>query len=492
MRMVVSETNGQFIFKSETWAGQIIPFITENFEKVWKFLFIIKVNGPAPYYEAFIDDIVSVDFFSTHVEIGISYDSQIQLFPSAQINFDQLKFYINLLRSQGLTTTEWENVLEFRQDNDGIPPDVRINRSGVVDLPFNIELFNEASEKLGEKLSLTRANQPVSFASTPRFFARRRHKKRKRNIKAVNTTRKSSRLFVQTVLGLLNGEFRARTVKYTRSLQIVKDNANALVNIMQSHHPKYTLGDIFVQGEYFFVVIGGGLYKNRIFYDVYKNDGSLIRQFELDFDLRNALGRDEREDFDVSELTPLDLQDIFYAAQNAKTLMKAKLFNGGAYVADFPASTADTESERKEENNRSLNTAYWVNDQKKRADAAQKLGDINLSDALSGQSQKSVGQEEITRRAREWSALDPDSVCTICYGGFTEEDEDSEYPVQLRCGHWYHADCIKNYQKPRFVSNDVNDNFFKPVDSLMCPNCKQPALDTSFGDNIYRYTELRF
>lgn len=120
------------------------------------------------------------------------------------------------------------------------------------------------------------------------------------------------------------------------------------------------------------------------------------------------------------------------------------------------------------------------------------------------------------KNARQVSRKPPGAnrnICILCRMGFNETDSavvthpngalTGGYAVQLRCGHWFHSNCIKNSQHPKTAPIDLNttddsgqpERFIHFVDTLECPLCRRPAVDDSFGDNIYRYNtvlKLRF
>ena len=121
-----------------------------------------------------------------------------------------------------------------------------------------------------------------------------------------------------------------------------------------------------------------------------------------------------------------------------------------------------------------------------------------------GSKQLATGQAAINAAAKAWWEQNKEEhVCTICFDGFDDDDvnytENGKlfYAVQLRCGHWFHYNCIKMSQKPKTGPIDyqwARDNVRqrKFMDTLMCPICRTPAVDDSFGDNVYRFVNLRF
>lgn len=121
-----------------------------------------------------------------------------------------------------------------------------------------------------------------------------------------------------------------------------------------------------------------------------------------------------------------------------------------------------------------------------------------------GSKQLATGQAAINAKAKAWWEQNKEEhVCTICFDGFDDDDvnytENGKlfYAVQLRCGHWFHYNCIKMSQKPKTGPIDyqwARDNVRqrKFMDTLMCPICRTPAVDDSFGDGVYRLINLRF
>lgn len=487
MRLLSVEDSEGYFFRSETWVGTLKPYVTENFKQVWKFLFVVKSLPPGQTCTAFLDDVVSVDFFNTHVEIGISYNMQFRLYPSADVTLEDLKSKVAFFQSKGLTSQTYGEVVDF---NEGLPPAFDLEQTvSFIELKLNRELLNKGSEKLAEQLHLTPLSIDIRFP--PRKFVSERRSKRRRMLQAFNKTEKPALQLSTSVQNLMGARYARGSAEFARALETVRDNAEALIALTRLKNPKFTLGDIFRREDVWYVIIGGGFFQEQMYYDVFTSDATLIRDFEqnIEQNFGETLSEDEHNKVDLSLIAPLSLENAFYAAWNLRSIMRARLFNNGEPVADFPASTAESETEQTRQNLESLNPTDWLFDQRRRASASFRLGDINTNDELFGANQRNLGQKNITEKAREWSK--GGNVCTICYGAFEPDDEEDAYAVQLRCGHYFHADCIRNWQKPRYTSNDVNDSFLVPIDTLKCPNCNQPALDSSFGDGIYRY-KLRF
>ena len=121
-----------------------------------------------------------------------------------------------------------------------------------------------------------------------------------------------------------------------------------------------------------------------------------------------------------------------------------------------------------------------------------------------GSKQLATGQARINAKAKAWWQQNKEEhKCTICFDGFDDEDVNYTepgklfYAVQLRCGHWFHYNCIKMSQKPKtgpidyqWAENNVRQRKF--MDTLTCPVCRTPAVDDSFGDGVYRLINLRF
>lgn len=116
-------------------------------------------------------------------------------------------------------------------------------------------------------------------------------------------------------------------------------------------------------------------------------------------------------------------------------------------------------------------------------------------------------------------------VCSLCSLGFDTSGRQivqhkqtaqqsstvsGGYAVQLRCGHWFHSECIRQFQFPE-VSPEQFQNYETPEgdtvtsdhprallrrwvklkDTQICPMCIQPTLDNSFGDGIYRLRDIK-
>ena len=116
-------------------------------------------------------------------------------------------------------------------------------------------------------------------------------------------------------------------------------------------------------------------------------------------------------------------------------------------------------------------------------------------------------------------------VCSLCSEGFDASGRkivphkktaqqsstvSGGYAVQLRCGHWFHSECIRQFQFPE-VSPEQFQNYETPEgdtvtsdhprallrrwvklkDTQICPMCIQPTLDNSFGDGIYRLRDIK-
>ena len=88
---------------------------------------------------------------------------------------------------------------------------------------------------------------------------------------------------------------------------------------------------------------------------------------------------------------------------------------------------------------------------------------------------------------------DEDDYCVICMEGL--RDTSNGYVVQLICGHYFHANCIKGWQN---AGESTSEGYEEGVSFLQsgyqmpgkkCPICRHLATDNTYADGILR---LRF
>lgn len=205
-------------------------------------------------------------------------------------------------------------------------------------------------------------------------------------------------------------------------------------------------------------------------------------------------------------------------------------FNQGVKPREVFGSTLSTEKERSVQNNIAFRTPQgtsifdqMIEDQLRRGEAYRLLHDkTNLTDTTAIDAEikkeaKKIPTKKVRKKNKqgeyeykEVPAPEDKPVCQYCLQDFKselEEDPDegkaAEYlgkPVQLRCGHWFHINCLKKCQTPAFTNYNYNNPSFpggdrdrlKPTDSLRCIICRTIALDNTFGDGVYRLVNLRF
>lgn len=87
----------------------------------------------------------------------------------------------------------------------------------------------------------------------------------------------------------------------------------------------------------------------------------------------------------------------------------------------------------------------------------------------------------------------PDETCVICMEGL--RDTSNGYAVQLKCKHYFHANCIKRWQH---AGESKSEGYEEGVTFLQsgyqmpgkkCPLCRYLATDNTYADGILR---LRF
>ena len=87
----------------------------------------------------------------------------------------------------------------------------------------------------------------------------------------------------------------------------------------------------------------------------------------------------------------------------------------------------------------------------------------------------------------------PDEACVICMDNL--RDTSNGYAVMLKCGHYFHANCIKKWQN---AGESKSEGYEEGVTFLQsgyqmpgkkCPLCREIAKDNTYADGILR---LRF
>lgn len=173
-------------------------------------------------------------------------------------------------------------------------------------------------------------------------------------------------------------------------------------------------------------------------------------------------------------------------------------FFRGVKPREEDGSRLPTEGQRSAENNRKFRTPkgmspsmfeQMLNDQQRRAEAYKSLYDI-------------TDQTDITAIDAQILLDAQGEDCSFCGDSVTSKYEQDPVgkpeflgkPVKLKCGHWYHINCLMKCQTPQFTNYNYNNGFgdiLKPIDTLKCILCRRVALDNSFGDGVYR-VKLRF
>ena len=488
MLLITSVDGEGVIGVTDEFAVTIKAYVREDFKKVWKIIFVRKEFGEDTNYVALMDDVVSVQFRRYSVIVQSAMDGNFSFFPSESLNVKQLKKIMRSMISEGMPRRK--TVPDY--EGEGLPPYVEWKVDGnYVDLPLDRVVLVKASQLLEAELNLT----PVPMMKQVIEPPERRRKRRRRNDAPVNTTSVSSDDFADVVYGILY-EYEKGAADYQQALGELKTQAEDFIRLMPQEEPLYVLGDTFENASGQYAIISGGRLapegaagNGSFFYDLIDTKKNLRRHSESE--IRLLFGEPSEMDSEVSVfqfgIPTLQLRNLIARAQNLRKLIRAKKFNSGKIVPEFARSENPDEDEAERENKENFDRAYWERDQKKRASAAYWLGDIDDDDPNAAANQNQV---KITAEAYAWSKLHDRNVCTICLSGFTAEDEVNEYPVKLKCGHFFHYTCIKRYQQPNFADGSYLG--LKARDTLLCPNCKTPALDNKFGDGVYRYVNLRF
>ena len=508
MLLTTSLDGNGLIGVTDEFVVTIRAYVTEGFKKVWKVIFVRKELGERASYVAFMDDVVSVDYDADHVTVKSYMDGTFKFYPSESLSLKQLAKVLSILTSEGLPT------VQSLPDYEGydLPPYVEWGVEGnFVDIPLNRAILKKASELLEAKLDLTPA-AIMKQTRIPAYLSKPPKKRRKQSLEhnvPVNTTSVPSHDFVDSIYGLL-GRYEIGAADYQRALFDLNTRGKAFIALMPKQLPKYTLGDSFEKATRKYIIISGAMAppegaaaKGRFFYDLIDTKNNLTRHYQSE--LPQLFGEVDEEGNMVVEalrwqedgmalfsIGGLHLRKLITRAQNMRKLIESREFNQGKPPESFGRSdNPDEDAAEKEEKQYFEDNFldYWLSDQKTRAAAALFLEDIDPNDPLTGSNQ-SENQLQITQEAYAWSKENDRNLCTICYSGFSAEDEKDEYPVKLKCGHYFHFSCIKQAQRPNFAHDSFGG--LKAKDTLKCPNCNQPALDNTFGDGVYRYVNLRF
>ena len=302
--------------------------------------------------------------------------------------------------------------------------------------------------------------------------------------------------------------------------------------------PTYTLGVMVgMVGPY--LLIGGGRLdpqgaaaEGERYYDFVRTDGSLLRctesevpgrvgllnprqitsadtyrqqiyDFRLCLDLENVLVTQH-------EIITTSINEQFYEVGERQML--GRTFDG----SDIRDDAADAEVQRVRQLLQDATKAAKKATAKKRKAADTKWFQDNWMAKLQ-QDQKRRGIAHMIKWRKNWKtateieelekkAQDEDEyggkTCIICFEPVNEPvDENGKVvgkPVQLNCGHCFHEKCIKETQLPKMRDNNTyavpsdDTGILVIVDTLKCPICRRPTIDPSFGDGIYRLTNLRF
>jgi hypothetical protein len=300
--------------------------------------------------------------------------------------------------------------------------------------------------------------------------------------------------------------------------------------------PTYTLGDMFgMVGPY--LLIGGGRLdpqgaaaEGERYYDFVRTDGSLLRCTESEVPARVGLlnprqitsadtYRQQIYDFRLCldlenvlvtqhEIITTSINEQFYEVGERQML--GRTFDG----SDIRDDAADAEVQRVRQLLQDATKAAKEATAKKRKAADTKWFQDNWMAKLQ-QDQKRRGIAHMIKERKNWkTATELEALkkktrdscggetCIVCFDPVNEPvDENGKVvgkPVRLNCGHCFHEKCIKETQLPKMRDNNTYEvptddtGILVIVDTLKCPICRRPTIDPSFGDGIYRLTNLRF
>ena len=202
MFLTTSVDGNGLIGVADEFVVTVKAYVTENFKKVWKVIFVHKEFREGASYAAFMDDVISVDYDADHVTVKSYMDGTFKFYPSESLSVTQLASVMSILTSEGLPT------IQSRPDyqGDDLPPLVEWNVQGsFLDLPLDRAVLDKASKLLEAKLNLT----PVAImkqTQIPKYLTepqKRQTKRRRRNEPPLNTTSEPFGYFVDNVYGIL-------------------------------------------------------------------------------------------------------------------------------------------------------------------------------------------------------------------------------------------------------------------------------------------------
>jgi len=316
-------------------------------------------------------------------------------------------------------------------------------------------------------------------------------------------------------------------------LDRVKERAQNLTEAR--HHPPrdddpiYVLGDTFELDGTYYIIVGGFQTDGVWYYNILSSEDRLLERREnpalLPDPLADPLAFLKKFEFsDGKGLENTSLTPMIKRERQQYNYDMDELFNRGEEPPIISAGSLDVDKWKADQARRATasrtHPAHYL--RKKRANdliaavravreaktaAARTRAQESLKAmrerndrfmALQGSRQRAAGEVEINKRAKTWWKKNKDyHKCQICLGGFDDDEVEGDKAVQLRCGHWFHGTCIQGWQKPKttIMDNYKDEKQEQAIDTLLCPICKTPALDDSFGDGIYRMqpkVKLRF
>ena len=348
-------------------------------------------------------------------------------------------------------------------------------------------------------------------------------------------------------------DFRSFTAKTVQALDAKKLAERTGAPTPPEPPINYMLGDQFRKNNFgvfeYWLLIGGGelpadgaAATGEMYFDFISNNANILRcrkseidsflgfrnrvlmttRYEKDFNREiskfnlgtaQLYGFIENQRVTYQDYIRERLQEIYEANLTESNKTEIDVLTDGMSYLDWrffrgvkpreeDGSTLPTEQQRSEQNNRQFRTPkgmspsmfeQMIKDQRRRAGAYKILYDIEDKTDI----------KAIDARIKQ-EANNSEKSCSFCGEGFNSEYEDvdpgekAEYlgkPVKLKCGHWYHINCLMKCQAPTFTNYNYNNgfgDFLRPIDTLKCILCRRVALDNSFGDGVYRFVNLRF
>lgn len=418
----------------------------------------------------------------------------------------------------------------LQMDANYFPVRIKFNIKAGEDFPSQLARVKSLLKKWVPKLKRIQKRKPNAL-NTKRTRTRREPTDR-------NTTNASNEAFVQAVRGASLG-------MTSDKIALIRQGA---LNVYSTMFPvDYMLGDQFVVGQNgllgrdgYWIIIGGGTLEaqgaagsGEMFFDLINTYGDLVRCKKSE--IRSLFGEKRKDSVEIYEtkLQSYPIQNLFLTdimggqRRHYEVFVKDRLrqlfestpdsseidqllegrsyldirFNRGKKFRETMGSSLPDEKQRKAENDAwfAPQKKQIEADQKRRADAYKRLyyrTDLNptaviLNDHWIEAEAKGTSEDGMINTEMK-------KHCVFCWENFDNLEEGK--PVKLRCGHWYHYNCLKQCQTPQFTNYNYNDPSFeggmqdrlKPVDTLRCIICRKAAIDGTFGDGVYRFVNLRF